>query len=216
VNAAQSWGWHPAVAALTAVPDVLLRMDENPQWLRDLSEAYRDSEPYVMETVQQLRRRAEAAGNLQSDGQQQVYRQGDAIVVQPVYPQYVVAPYYNPLVLFGTWWWTSYRPVVWRPWIARPVHWTWQRRPVHRVIRVNGAPSPAAQFQNMQAAAYLDRQRALARPSPAARFQIAQAQQARVAPRPQVQVVAHVHAPVVVQAQMHAVAHAAPRPAARR
>jgi len=140
----QSSRWHPAVTALTAFPEVLARMAENPQWLRDLGEAYLGYEPYVMETVQQLRRRAEAAGNLQSDSQRQVVRQGETIVVQPVYPQVIYAPYYNPLVVFGTWWWTSYRPVVWHPWYARPVQVRWQvvvpphrppQRPVHVVYR---------------------------------------------------------------------------------
>lgn len=122
VLAAQPWVWHPSVAALTAFPDVLIRMDENPQWLRDLGDAWMGSERYVMETVQQLRRRAEATGNLRSDDRQQVYRQSETIVVQPAVQQVVYAPYYNPLVVFGTWWWTSYRPVVWRPWPARPVY----------------------------------------------------------------------------------------------
>ena len=133
----QSSRWHPAVTALTAYPEVLARMAENPQWLRDLGEAYLGYEPYVMETVQQLRRRAEAAGNLRSDGQQQVVRQGETIVVQPVYPQVVVVPYYNPLVVFGTWWWTSYRPVVWRPRLVRPVQ---VHRPPHRPVQVHRAP----------------------------------------------------------------------------
>jgi hypothetical protein len=128
----QSSRWHPAVTALTAFPEVLARMAENPQWLRDLGEAYLGYEPYVMETVQQLRRRAEAAGNLQSDSQRQVVRQGETIVVQPVYPQVIYAPYYNPLVVFGTWWWTSYRPVLWRPWHARPERVVHVVRVVHR------------------------------------------------------------------------------------
>ena len=163
----QSPRWHPAVTALTAYPEVLARMAENPQWLRDLGEAYLGYEPYVMETVQQLRRRAEAAGNLRSDAQQQVIRQGETIVVQPVYPQVVVAPYYNPLVVFGTWWWTTYRPVMWRPWIAHPVvvhsrpplikvvrvvhtpphrtiHVAPPHRPLYRPVQVHSAPAPVA------------------------------------------------------------------------
>ena len=224
VNAAQTWNWHPAVSALTAFPEVLQRLDENPQWLRDLGEAYRGYEPYVMETVQRLRRRAEAAGNLRSNGQREVTRQGETILVQPVAPEVVVVPYYNPLIVFGAWWWTTYQPIVWRPWVVRPICWNWQHRP-HRPVHVhtwphrnppvphgnvshlssgprwpNGAPSPAAQMQSAQASAYLARQRALAAPSPAARFQLAQA-----IPHPQMHAVSHapaMHAPVV---------HAAPR-----
>src|SRR5438128_2724840 len=65
--------WQQSVKALAAFPDVLARMDESPQWLQDLGEAYRAHGPYVMDTVQQLRRRAQANGNLQSNAQQRVY-----------------------------------------------------------------------------------------------------------------------------------------------
>src|SRR4051812_13995773 len=47
--------WQPSVKALAAFPDVLARMDESPQWLQDLGEAYQEHGPYVMDTVQQLR-----------------------------------------------------------------------------------------------------------------------------------------------------------------
>src|SRR3954463_2415981 len=59
--------WQQSVKALAAFPDVLARMDESPQWLQDLGDAYREHGPYVMDTVQQLRRRAQANGNLQSN-----------------------------------------------------------------------------------------------------------------------------------------------------
>lgn len=132
--------WHPAVEALLHYPDVLARMGENPQWVRDLGDAWMGNERWILDTVQLLRLRAEATGNLRSDDQQQVRRQGETIVVQPVYPQQLVyVPYYNPLVVFGNWWWTSYRPVVWRPWHARPVH-VHHTVHVHRPIHVNHPP----------------------------------------------------------------------------
>jgi len=108
--------WQQSVKALAAFPDVLARMDESPQWLQDLGEAYRVHGPYVMDTVQQLRRRAQASGNLQSNDQQRVYEDNGAIAVQPVYPQVVYVPYYDPFVVYGAWWWPAYRPVVFRPW----------------------------------------------------------------------------------------------------
>ena len=113
--------WHPSVKALVAYPDVLARMAESPQWLSDLGDAYMGMPQYVNATVQQLRARAEANGYLRSDPQQYVYRQDDVIVVQPVNPYVAYAPYYNPYVVYGAWWWPAYRPVYWRPWVARPV-----------------------------------------------------------------------------------------------
>jgi uncharacterized protein DUF3300 len=120
VRAAEPMPWHPSVKALVAFPDLLARMDESPQWVADLGAAFLEQEPYVMDTVQALRRRAQASGHLQSNPQQQVYEQGQAISVYPVQPQVVYAPYYDPYVVYGPWWWHSYRPVYWRPWFARP------------------------------------------------------------------------------------------------
>jgi hypothetical protein len=114
--------WPQSVKALAAFPDVLARMDESPQWLQDLGDAYRAHGPYVMDTVQQLRRRAQSNGNLQSNDQQRVYEDNGAVIVQPVYPQVVYVPYYDPFVVYGAWWWPAYRPVVFRPWPVFGVH----------------------------------------------------------------------------------------------
>ena len=114
--------WPPSVKALVAYPEVLARMGESPQWVADLGQAYETHGPYIQTTVQQLRARAQASGYLQSDQYQQVYTQGSEIVVQPAYPNVVYVPYYNPYVVYGSWWWPAYRPVYWRPWVARPVY----------------------------------------------------------------------------------------------
>jgi hypothetical protein len=96
-------------------------MGESPQWTSDLGNAFLGQQTQSMTTVQTLRQRAQASGYLRSDGEQQVYQQGPAIVVQPVYPQYVYVRYYDPMVVYGAWWWPAYRPVCWRPWAPRVV-----------------------------------------------------------------------------------------------
>jgi hypothetical protein len=232
VNAAQSQGLHPAVAALTAFPDILQRLDENPQWLRDLGDAYAGQEPYVMETVQQLRRRAEAAGNLRSDANQRVYRDGDDILVQPVYPQAVIIPYYSPLIVFGAWWWASYHPVIWRPFVVRPVvcHWhAWPHRAGGWHNRPGNWPNRPGNWQARPDGNRWhpdgNRLRSNGAPSPAARQQLAQSQQVRTVARPPVQVQPRppVHAmpqprmmatPQAGALRVPAMAHAAPRFAA--
>lgn len=141
----QSTAWAPSVKALAASSDVLARMAESPQWLHDLGEAYTACGAEVMATVQELRTRAQASGYLQSNDQQYVTRQGEAIVVRPAYPNVVYAPWYDPFVVYGAWGW-AYRPAYWRPWIARP----------HVVTRVVVAPPvrwyvhrpPGAHFQH--------------------------------------------------------------------
>jgi len=113
--------WAPSVKALVASPEVLIRMAESPKWLYDLGEAYSVYGDQILATVQQLRVRAQASGSLQSNDQQNVYQQGDAIAVQPVYPHLVYVPYYDPWTVYGPWWWPGFAPVVFRPWVPRPV-----------------------------------------------------------------------------------------------
>jgi uncharacterized protein DUF3300 len=127
--------WPPSVKALVAYPDILQRMAESPQWLADLGEAYASAQPYVMQTIQQLRARAQSSGYLRSDQNQSVYQDSGQIVVQPVYPSVVYVPYYDPYVVYGPWWWPAYRPVFWRPWHARPVIVTRIVQPVRIVER---------------------------------------------------------------------------------
>src|SRR6267378_2924057 len=121
VQMVQDQPWEPSVKALVAYPDVLARMGESPRWTVDLGNAFLGQQTQTMAAVQALRQRAQASGYLRSDGEQYVYQQDQAIAVQPVYPQYVYVRYYDPLVVYGTWWWPAYRPVFWRPWAPRVV-----------------------------------------------------------------------------------------------
>lgn len=115
--------WDEAVKSLVAFPEVLERMDESPQWTRELGEAYLVQEPHVMDTVQALRQRAQATGNLRSDGEYVVEQHDGAIVVEPR-TEVVYVRYYDPYIVYGPWWWPAYRPIFWRPWPARRAHIT--------------------------------------------------------------------------------------------
>jgi len=132
--------WHPSVKALVAYPEVLARMAESPQWLADLGAAYTGSPDAVNAEIQQLRQRAQASGNLQSNNEQYVYQQGSDIVVQPVYPGVIYAPYYNPYIVYGPWWVPAFHPVYWRPWVWRPVVVTRVVAPVRVVHPVRPMP----------------------------------------------------------------------------
>ena len=143
VRAVDNEPWDPSVKALVAFPDLLARMEESPQWLRELGEAFLQQQAQVMDTVQGLRQRARANGQLNTTEQTAVYQQGNAIVVEPR-SQIVYVPYYDPYVVYGPWWWPHYRPVFWRPWIVRPAFVSvgffygkpdWHHRHVHVVHR---------------------------------------------------------------------------------
>jgi hypothetical protein len=115
VRAVEHEDWDPSVKSLVAFPQVLARMAENPGWTQSLGDAFLAQESHVMDTVQHLRRRAQAAGNLQSSEQIRIQQHGAAIAVQSASPQYVYVPYYDPLVVYGPWWWPAYRPIAWAP-----------------------------------------------------------------------------------------------------
>lgn len=118
VRAAQGAPWDPSVKSLLAFPEVLARMDESPQWLADLGQAFLAQQPQVMDTVQELRRRAQASGYVPAQNLMQ--QEGSYIAIYPA-QQYVYVAYYDPLLVYGPWWWPAYRPVYWRPWRPAPV-----------------------------------------------------------------------------------------------
>lgn len=121
IRAVEQEPWDPSVKSLLAFPELLARMDESPQWLHDLGEAFLTQQAQVMDTVQGLRRRAQAHGQLVTTNDTAVYHQGEAIVVQPR-AEVVYVRYYDPYVVYGPWWWGPYyRPVAWRPWHPYPV-----------------------------------------------------------------------------------------------
>ena len=151
VRAAEPIVWHPSVKALLPFPELLARMDESPQWTADLGAAFLNQEPHVMDAVQNLRLRAQASGALRSNEQYSVQQHGESIAVYLAQPNVVYVPYYDPLVVYGPWWWPAYRPVYWRPWYSRPVAFVstsffvtrvdWPRRHVVHHHYVHRAPA---------------------------------------------------------------------------
>jgi hypothetical protein len=94
-------GWDPSVKSLTAYPQVLAMLDQNLQWTTALGNAYYNQPQDLLQTVQVLRQRAEAAGTLQSTPQEQVIQNQGYIALQPVNPEMVYVPTYNPWVVYG-------------------------------------------------------------------------------------------------------------------
>jgi hypothetical protein len=107
-DAMQQQRWDPSVKALTAVPTVLQQMSDKLEWTQKLGDAFLAQQSNVMATVQNLRARAQAAGNLQSTAEQQVrteVAEGKTVyVIEPAKPQVVYVPTYNPYTIYGTWW----------------------------------------------------------------------------------------------------------------
>jgi hypothetical protein len=108
--ALQSQPWDASVKSLCAFPAVLGRMSQGLAWTQGLGEAFVDQQPQVMDTVQALRRRAQAAGNLQSNSQETVGFNNNAITIAPANPQIVYVPTYDPEYAYGSWSSPDYPP----------------------------------------------------------------------------------------------------------
>ncbi len=115
VKAAGAKNWDPSVQSLTAYPQVLEMMNDKLEWTQELGDAVLADEARVMQTVQGLRQKAQAAGNLKSNEQQKVVQQEKTIIIEPAQPQTVYVPTYNPTVVYGTWWAPAYPPYYWPP-----------------------------------------------------------------------------------------------------
>jgi hypothetical protein len=101
VYGADQQNWDPSVKGLTAFPQVLAEMDQNSQWTYALGNAYYNQPQDILQAVQIMRQRAQAAGNLQSTPQESVdYDQGN-IQLMPANPQVLYVPSYNPWTAYG-------------------------------------------------------------------------------------------------------------------
>ncbi len=93
--------WDPSVKALTAFPTVLDMLAKGQQWTIALGNAYYNQPADVMTAVQAMRVRAQDAGQLRSTPQLAVVNEGPDVIIQPVNPEVVYVPYYNPWVVYG-------------------------------------------------------------------------------------------------------------------
>ena len=116
VRAVQEAPWDPSVVSLVAFPQILAMMAERPQWVEDLGAAFVGQSREVMDTVQQLRARADAAGTLQGNDQMLVERRGQDYLIEPASAETVHVPYYDPRYAYGDWWWPNTPPVYWNAW----------------------------------------------------------------------------------------------------
>ncbi len=135
--------WDPSVQSLVAFPQALATLGQDPAWVQRLGDAFLAQPDNVMDAVQQLRHKAQDAGNLASNEYQKVSTQAaappsepapvydesgsgavttagpaastDVIVIQSADPQTVYVPTYNPTTAYGTWAYPSYPPPYYPP-----------------------------------------------------------------------------------------------------
>lgn len=124
VQAVQNQTWDTSVKSLVAFPQVLEPMYDKLDWTQKLGDAFLAQQKDVFAAVQRLRSRANEAGNLKSNEQQQVLVEPAAtgetsiVRIEPANPQVIYVPAYDPAVVYGAWSYPAYPPYYWPPYPA--------------------------------------------------------------------------------------------------
>jgi Protein of unknown function (DUF3300) len=131
--------WDDSVKSLVSFPQVLTMMNEKLDWTQNLGDAFLGQQKEMMDAVQRLRAKAQAAGNLKSNAEQTVAVEPapaaqqpapqtpapqtvivqqappQIITIQPANPQVIYVPTYNPTVIYGAWPYPAYPPYYYYP-----------------------------------------------------------------------------------------------------
>jgi len=115
--ALEKQNWDPSVKSLVNFPQVLQMMNEKVDWTQKLGDAFLAQQKDVMDTIQNLRKKAQAEGNLKTNKEQKVIveKETQTIIIEPSNPQVIYVPTYNPTVVYGTWWYPAYPPYYYYP-----------------------------------------------------------------------------------------------------
>lgn len=114
VAAVKDKTWDASVKSLVAFPDVLAQLSDHLDWTQNLGDAMIGQQADVADSIQRLRAKASAAGNLQTTPQQTVTTQGTGdnvqYIIEPTNPDVIYAPSYNPSWAYGAWSYPEYPP----------------------------------------------------------------------------------------------------------
>jgi hypothetical protein len=123
---AQGQNWDPSVQALVVFQSVLKRLNDDVTWTTNLGNAFLAQQADVMDAIQRMRQKAQAAGKLTSNAQEQVTvsNQGgqQVVEIQPANPEVIYVPDYDPVWIWG--------PPVYYPY----PRWGWGPRPIGGVF----------------------------------------------------------------------------------
>jgi len=114
-QAAQQQNWDPSVQALILFPDVLKRLNADVTWTTNLGNAFLAQQQDVMDAVQRLRQQAQQAGKLNSTPQETVADSGGYVSIEPVDPDVIYVPVYDPAWFWGPPLWYPYPMWGWPP-----------------------------------------------------------------------------------------------------
>ncbi len=107
--------WDPSVKSLVNFPQVLQMMSNKLEETQKLGDAFLAQQQEVMATIQKLRAKAAAEGNLKTNKEQVVTVEKQIIIIQPASPTVIYVPAYNPTVVYGVWAYPAYPPYPYYP-----------------------------------------------------------------------------------------------------
>jgi hypothetical protein len=117
--ALQDKSWDVSVKSLCYFPNVLAMMSDKLTLTNEMGNAFLSQQEQVMNTIQSLRAKAQAQGNLISTDKQNVVVQEGDISIEPVTPDVVYVPAYDPCWVYGPWWYPACAPLwFWYPGIV--------------------------------------------------------------------------------------------------
>ncbi|MCS5711987.1 DUF3300 domain-containing protein [Candidatus Berkiella aquae] len=128
-NALKNQTWDPSVKSLTAIPDILNKLSEKLEMTIKLGDAFLAQQDDVLYAIQQLRQKAQARGNLNSNNEQAVsvisnpnyqatsgdsqttdplQQEANYIQIEPTNPDVIAYPSYDPTTVYGEWPYSDY------------------------------------------------------------------------------------------------------------
>jgi hypothetical protein len=117
--AAQQQNWDASIQALVVFPDVLKRLNDDVNWTTSLGNAFLAQQQDVMDAVQRMRQQAQQAGKLGSTPQLDVVSRNEGgqpyIEIEPVSPDVIYVPVYDPVWIWGPPRWYPYPRWYWPP-----------------------------------------------------------------------------------------------------
>lgn len=96
----ESKPWDSSVKALTRYPDTLKWLDDNLEWTAQVGDAFVEQPVEVMESIQALRAKARALGNLVDTPEQKIVQDDADIRIVPAQPEYIYEPRYDPEAVY--------------------------------------------------------------------------------------------------------------------
>lgn len=114
-KALEAQDWDPSVKSLVNFPQVLTMMSDKIDLTQKLGDAFLVDQKKVLDTIQSLRAKAQASGNLKTTKEQTVIVEEKIIKIEPADPQVIYVPTYNPTVVYGAWPYPAYPPYSYYP-----------------------------------------------------------------------------------------------------